>query len=58
MTWHQPLCEPCWYRERPTDEPHREPTGDVEICCKCGAETTAGIHVIYRPAAVDHPTED
>jgi hypothetical protein len=59
MTWHQPLCQACWYRDRPHDEPNPRPLTDrrVETCCKCGEETVSGIYATYNPHAVPYPTD-
>jgi hypothetical protein len=58
MTWTQPLCDPCWNKERPHDQPHRRLDRQVETCCLCGNETISGIYATYNPAAVDYPKTD
>jgi len=54
--WTQPLCERCWFSERPDEIPTRF-IGQctVERCCMCGLETIAGIFVRRDPATVPFP---
>lgn len=59
MTWTQPLCQACWDKERPHDQPVRITPPETEVCCMCGQETRDGIYARYNPAAVPYPaTED
>ena len=53
--WTHPLCPLCWEHEtgRPWRSAYAVRGGLVEICCRCGTETTAGIYVRAAPDAYD-----
>lgn len=56
MSWTQPLCEECWNRENPGRSPIRvDGLIEVNICCTCGAPTTAGIWTRKNPQEVPYP---
>lgn len=67
MGWTQPLCEPCWIAEHHTVDldgstsvrrPVRSLDTDLEVCCRCGNLTVAGIYVRADPATVPFPKAD
>lgn len=54
--WTHPICDPCWLKLRPGDEPLRfkEDARRDHICCSCGAGTRSGIYLRLDPASLAH----
>jgi hypothetical protein len=58
MSWTQPICVPCWYKENPGRTPTQLIVREDERCCKCGETTRGGIYIRIDPTTVPYPTEE
>ena len=43
--WTHPLCLSCWCEMHPNRQPVRVRGAGVDMCCRCGMLTSAGIYV-------------
>ena len=43
--WEHPQCSACWYETHPGRTPVRLVVPEMEMCCRCGLMTSAGIYV-------------
>jgi len=50
MEWTHAICDKCWEKLRPQQEPARVGMIGLEPCCFCGNGTIAGIYVQWNPA--------
>ena len=48
--WTHALCEACWRRIRPGQDPVRLINPPEEICCCCAKPTLSGIYYRADPA--------
>lgn len=55
MSWTQPVCMDCWRAENPGRDPVLMVTVEPERCCKCGADSLAGIYIRIDPKTVPFP---
>ncbi len=55
-SWTHLMCEHCWFKLYPIDEPVRcrlEPNYKLESCCFCGRNTKPEIYVRRDPAELN-----
>ena len=47
--WNHAICEECWKKRKPGEEPVRIIGLVAELCCFCGNPTLDGIYVRQDP---------
>jgi len=52
------MCNECWLKIRPGEEPARLMNDEFETCCFCGKEHASGIYIRHDPKELSHCKHD